>query len=110
LRRRRAFYTLFRRSIDPHDRIVIVVDDGSATGFTMIAALRAVRARKPKKLVVAVAVALTQAARAMRREADATVCLKVPADFYAVSEFFLDFSRVSDEDVASLLQHSESRA
>jgi putative phosphoribosyl transferase len=104
LRRRRARYTPQRGAIDPRDRTVIVVDDGIATGSTMTAALRAIRGSKPKKLVAAVAVASPSAARAIAREADATVCLNVPADFYAVGQFFEDFSQVSDEEVAAILQ------
>jgi adenine/guanine phosphoribosyltransferase-like PRPP-binding protein len=77
IRNRRAQYTPHRPPIDPKDRIVIVVDDGIATGSTMTAALRAVRARQPKKLVGAVAVASAQAAHAMQKEADAMVCLNV---------------------------------
>lgn len=109
LRRRRARYTPSRGAIDPHDRVVIVVDDGIATGSTMTAALRAIRRSKPKKLVAAVAVASPGAARAIAREADATVCLSLPADFYAVGQFFRDFSQVSDEEVAAILQKREPK-
>src|SRR6266498_4366267 len=108
LRGRRARYTPWREPIDPNDRIVIVVDDGIATGSTMTAALRAVRAKKPKKLIGAVAVASLDAARAMLHECDAMVCLNVSADFFAVGQFFTDFSQVSDEDVAALLQQNDS--
>jgi len=104
LRQRRARYTPLRQPIDPHDRIVIVVDDGIATGSTMTAALRALRARKPKKLVGAVAVASSEASRAMLHECDAMVCLNVPADFYAVGQFFDDFSQVTDDDVVAILK------
>jgi putative phosphoribosyl transferase len=107
LRKRRAQYTPSRGPIDPHDRIVIVVDDGIATGSTMTAALRAIRRSKPKKLIGAVAVASPPAAHAMSREADAMVCLDVPAEFYAVGQFFEDFSQVSDEEVTAILQKSE---
>jgi putative phosphoribosyl transferase len=107
LRKRRARYTPSRGPIDPHDRIVIVVDDGIATGSTMTAALRAIRRSKPKKLVGAVAVASPGAARAMAREADAIVCLDVPSEFYAVGQFFRDFSQVSDEEVTAILQKRE---
>jgi predicted phosphoribosyltransferase len=109
IRRRRAMYTPARPPIDPHDRIVIVVDDGIATGATMITALRAVRAKKPKELVGAVGVASSQAARSLARECDRLVCLNVPAEFFAVGQFFRDFSQVSDEDVVETLRRSEAR-
>jgi putative phosphoribosyl transferase len=107
LHERRARYTPWRNSIDPHDRIVIVVDDGIATGSTMTAALRATRARKPKKLVGAVAVASLEAAQATSDECDAMVCLNVPAEFYAVGQFFDDFSQVSDDDVIAILKQDD---
>jgi putative phosphoribosyl transferase len=75
----------------------------------MTTALRAVRAKKPKKLVGAVAVASPPAARAISRECDAMVCLDVPAEFYAVGQFFRDFSQVSDEDVVAILRQKEAK-
>jgi putative phosphoribosyl transferase len=109
LGQRRAKYTPLRAPIDPRDRIVIVVDDGIATGSTMTAALRAVRAKKPKKLVGAVAVASTEAARAMLRECDAMVCLSIPAHFYAVGQFFDEFGQVTDEEVIVSLHETQQK-
>lgn len=110
LRGRRARYTPWREPIDPNDRIVIVVDDGIATGSTMTAALRAVRAKKPKKLIGAVAVASLDAARALLHECDAMVCLNVSADFFAVGQFFEDFTQVSEQDVIAALRKSNASA
>jgi predicted phosphoribosyltransferase len=110
LRRRRNRYTPLRPPIDPRGRIAIVVDDGIATGSTMIAALRAVRAQAPKKLICAAAVASPEALHAMAREADAVVCLTAPAEFFAVGQFFEDFAQVTDEDVVAILQRHKAAA
>ena len=107
LRARRAQYTPMHEPIDPSARVVIVVDDGTATGSTMLAALRSVRARNPKKLIAAVAVASLEAAKLLRRECDTFVCLETPADFSAVGQFFNDFSEVSDQQVMEALSATE---
>jgi len=109
LRKRRALYTPLRPPIDPCRRIVIVVDNGVATGSTMIAALRAVRAKKPARLIAAAAVASRETLRKIASEADETICLEVPARFYAVGQFFEDFSQVSDEQVVAIMLESSSR-
>jgi len=109
LRKRRALYTPLRPPIDPCRRIVIVVDNGVATGSTMISALRAVRAKKPARLIAAAAVASRETLRKIANEADETICLEVPARFYAVGQFFEDFSQVSDEQVVAIMLESGSR-
>jgi predicted phosphoribosyltransferase len=103
LRSRRLQYTPLRAPVDLRGRIVIVVDDGIATGSTMIAALRAARAQAPQQLVAAVAVASPEAEQAISLEADATVCLIMPAKFEAVGQFFADFTQVEDAEVVAAL-------
>lgn len=104
LRRRRAQYTPQRAPHDAAGRIAIVVDDGLATGATMIAALHAVRARKPARLVCAVPVAAPESLEKVRPYADEVVCLATPREFHAVSQFYDAFPQVEDEDVVKLLQ------
>ncbi len=106
LRQRREMYGLVRPRIDAAGRIAIVIDDGIATGSTMIAALRAVRARHPAKLIAATAVAPADTLGLIRREADEVVCLDTPAVLYAIGSHFRDFSQVSDEDVTAILKET----
>lgn len=106
LRRRRQQYTPVRKAMDPRDRIVIVVDDGIATGSTMLAALKALRAQNPRKLVAAVGVAPPEALERMRAVADDVVCPLKPEMFRAVGEFFRRFGQVDDEEVVSILSGS----
>jgi predicted phosphoribosyltransferase len=110
LHKRRAQYTPVRPPLDPLGRIVIVVDNGIATGASMIAALRAVRAKQPAKLIAAVAVAPPETVERMRAEADEVVCVYAPEHFYAVGQFFEDFSQVSDEQAIAILRESCAKA
>ncbi len=87
-------------------RIVIVVDDGLATGATMRAAVRSVRAQRPAKLVVAVPVGSQQACAALRAEADDVVCLFEPEAFFAVGAFYEHFEPTEDAEVQELLQEA----
>ena len=104
MRRRRAEYTPVRPPLDPAGRIAIVVDDGLATGATMIAALHALRARGPARLVCAVPVASAEALAKVDALADDVVCLDAPPFFQAVGQFYRDFRQVDDSEVVALLR------
>lgn len=103
LARRRREYTPQRPPLSPAGRVVIVVDDGLATGSTMIAALTAVRAQGPIRLIAATAVAPPETAERLKDFADEVVCLERPPHFQSVGQFFDDFSQVDDGEVMEIL-------
>ncbi|MDD5328474.1 MAG: phosphoribosyltransferase family protein [Sulfuricella sp.] len=103
MRRRRAEYTPVRPPIDPAGRIVIVIDDGLATGSTMISALHALRAKNPGKLICAVPVSPPDTLETVARHADEVICLETPAWFQAVGQFYVDFPQVEDSEVIAIL-------
>ncbi|HXZ95754.1 MAG TPA: phosphoribosyltransferase family protein [Burkholderiales bacterium] len=106
MRQRRTQYTPLHAPIDPARRIVIVVDDGLATGSTMIAALRALHQRNPEKLICAVPVAPPDTLEKVEHYADQVVCLHATTEFFAVSQFYAHFPQVDDEEVMSILHQT----
>ena len=106
MRERRASYTAHRAPIETAGRIVIVVDDGLATGSTMIAALHALRAKGAGRLVCAVPVAPPEAVEKVRPLCDEIVCLETPPEFRAVGQFYRQFPQVEDAEVIRALSNS----
>src|SRR5437868_11555510 len=103
LERREHEYREGRPAPDLRDRIVILVDDGLATGATMRAAVKALRQRGAAKIVVAVPVGPPDTCHEIEEQADETVCLSMPEFFQAVGQYYEDFSQTTDEDVRQLL-------
>jgi putative phosphoribosyl transferase len=101
--RREQAYRGGRPVADPHGKTVIVVDDGIATGASMLAAVRALRASSPESIVVAVPVGPQSVFKLLAQEADDVVCATMPNDFEAVGQVFVDFHQVSDDEVRDLL-------
>lgn len=108
LQRRRALYTPKRAPFDAKGRVVIVVDDGLATGASMKAALHAVREQNPARLVCAVPVAAPDSMEAIRPLADEVVCLHAPPGFRAVGLYYDAFPQVEDAEVCACLATSRS--
>lgn len=103
LRKRRELYTRAQKAIDPSGRVVILVDDGIATGSSMLSAIHSIRTRNPRRIVVAIGVAPPESLARMRAEADEVVCLQSSEGFFAVGQFFKDFSEVTDDMVVAAL-------
>lgn len=106
--RRRVRYLGDRAPIDLAGRTVLLVDDGLATGYTALVAVRAVRAAGPALLVLAVPVGSAGAVALLRGEVDELVCLSTPEPFFAVGQFFAEFAQVTDEEVVAKMR--EQRA
>jgi putative phosphoribosyl transferase len=106
--RRRRLYLGGRTPVALEGRTAILVDDGLATGMT--AALRGVRRRHPRRIVLAVPVASPEIVEMLRPEADEIVCLQVSDELMSVGEAYLDFRQLTDEEVVALLRAGESPA
>ena len=106
LERRERLYRDGRPFPPLEDRVVILVDDGLATGSTMRAAVAALREKHPREIVIAVPVGARETCSAMLAMADEVVCLETPDPFYAVGLWYLDFEQTDDEEVHELLQRA----
>ncbi len=109
--RRHDLYRGDRPSPHLAGRTIILIDDGAATGSTMLSAVRALKSQasakgEATKVIVALPVASREAAEILRAEADDFVCLSTPADFRAVGNWYLDFSQVSDQEVIGQLEQA----
>ncbi|PKV63555.1 phosphoribosyltransferase [Pontibacter ramchanderi] len=106
----RQKYQLFmgsRQPVDLHDRVVIIVDDGIATGKTLLSTIHMARHKQPRRLIVAVPVAPKAAIKQIEGIVDEVVCLLVPPMFQAVGQFYQEFEQVSDEEVIRLLRQQD---
>ena len=97
-----------RTPIDLKNKTVIIVDDGIATGNTLLAAIKMIRNRSPKKIIVAVPVAPTDSAKKISHKVDELICPLITNDFTGVGAYYLDFSQVTDEEVIQLMDEINS--
>jgi len=109
LKRREQAYRDGRRPEPLADRTVILVDDGLATGASMLAAVKAVRERNPASVVVAVPVAAPAVLSRIGGAADRVICLETPTPFEAVGTWYLDFPQTTDQEVREILRRSRQR-
>ena len=109
LRRREELFRGGKPAPDLHGKSAILVDDGLATGSTMLAAVRHARNLKPAKVIIGVPVASEEAVVHLRREVDELICLAIPELFSSVGEWYRDFQQVDDTEVETLLAESRRR-
>lgn len=110
IERRRRLYLQGRQPLSVSGATVIVVDDGLATGTTARAALKALRRRKPARLILAVPVAPHETVALLRDEVDQLICLAEPSPFHAIGLHYLDFHQVNDDEVLAALRRTQSPA
>lgn len=110
IRRRRRVYSAVRAPLPPTGHTAIIVDDGLATGASMVAAIRSVRGQRPLRIVAAVPVAPTSALDLAKAYADEVVCLSTPRLFFALRDFYDDFTPVDDSEVVALLEARQAGA
>ncbi len=104
IRRRLEIYRGKRPLSAVDNRLVILIDDGVATGYTLLAALRSLQEKKPAELVLAVPVGPPDTINMLENEVDELVCLEAPAHFAAVGQFYRHFDQVSDAEVSAILK------
>lgn len=110
LDRRASQYRHGQGALQLRDRVVVLVDDGLATGATMHAAVEAVRQLDPGRVIVAVPVGAPSTCRELRAIADEVVCARTPEPFTAVGQWYDDFSQTTDEEVLAVLEAAAGRA
>ena len=108
LERREREYRQSRPAVEGAGNVVILVDDGLATGSTMRAAAEALRAQSPRRIVVAVPVAAPEICEEFKHLVDETVCALTPEPFQAVGQWYEDFSQTTDEEVRELLERASA--
>jgi putative phosphoribosyl transferase len=109
LNRRERIYRAGKPALRVRNRVVVVVDDGIATGSTMRVAIKALRGLNPARIIVAAGVAPLSSYLSLRAEADEIICLAIPREFFAVGEFYAHFPQLTDEDVCGLLEAAPCR-
>lgn len=109
IKRREKLYRGAEKDVSLKDRVVVVVDDGLATGFTARAAILSLKSESVAKIILAVPVAPQDTITIIGREVDKLVCLNVPEMFFAIGQFYTDFQQVSDAEVIQLLYEARKR-
>ena len=104
LERREQLYRAKRPPLEVHHKLVIVIDDGLATGSSVRAAVAALRQREPRSIIVAVPVAAPTTCASLRQEVEAIVCVIMPDPFVGVGAWYADFSQTTDDEVRALLR------
>lgn len=104
IKRREKLFRQGRQPLELKNKVVVIVDDGAATGATVIAAVREVWNNKPKKVIVALPVLSKDTLEKLEKETDEVIFLETPWPFFAVGQFYQEFEQTSDEEVIELLK------